>query len=138
MRIVCPSCDAAYDVPTQVVAAGRTLRCVRCGAEFVAGERALETAPPAAVAAPPRTATPGVATLVATEPGGSVDARPAPRTGEHAVLRRRRAAVLAGWAVSAMVLGAGAWAGIAWRGAVTQAWPASGRLYAALGYAPGP
>jgi predicted Zn finger-like uncharacterized protein len=36
MRIVCPSCQSAYDVPPAVVAARRTLRCARCNADFVA------------------------------------------------------------------------------------------------------
>src|SRR3974390_1113749 len=34
MRIDCPSCQAAYDVPDRLLSAGRTVRCARCGGEW--------------------------------------------------------------------------------------------------------
>ncbi len=35
MKIVCPACDAAYDVPASVLAAPRKMRCARCGHDWV-------------------------------------------------------------------------------------------------------
>lgn len=35
MRIVCPACDAAYDVPDAMLAGGpRVVRCAKCGREW--------------------------------------------------------------------------------------------------------
>ena len=34
VRIVCPSCDATYDVPEAALAPGRAVRCARCGTEW--------------------------------------------------------------------------------------------------------
>src|SRR5579875_2656608 len=34
MRIVCPACEAAYEVPDTVVSPGRVVRCVRCGKDW--------------------------------------------------------------------------------------------------------
>jgi predicted Zn finger-like uncharacterized protein len=35
MKIVCPSCEATYQVPEAVVAARRAMRCTRCGNNWV-------------------------------------------------------------------------------------------------------
>jgi predicted Zn finger-like uncharacterized protein len=55
MRIACPICAAAYDVPDQMLQSGRKVRCGKCGHQWVA---ALPAAPvprqePAPVAARP-------------------------------------------------------------------------------------
>jgi len=38
MKIVCPSCEASYEVPEAVVAARRPVRCARCGNDWVPGD----------------------------------------------------------------------------------------------------
>jgi predicted Zn finger-like uncharacterized protein len=35
MKIVCPSCEAAYEVPEVVMTSRRKMRCARCGTEWV-------------------------------------------------------------------------------------------------------
>jgi hypothetical protein len=40
---------------------------------------------------------------------------------------------LAGWIMTVVVVAIGAYAGFAFRGEIMQAWPASARLYQALG-----
>ena len=38
MKIVCPSCQAQYEVPEVVLTSRRKMRCARCGAEWVPGD----------------------------------------------------------------------------------------------------
>ena len=35
MRIVCPGCEAAYEVPEAMLSPGRTVRCARCGRGWI-------------------------------------------------------------------------------------------------------
>ena len=143
MRIVCPSCQAAYDVPSPVLEAGRTLRCARCGADFTPP---VPDAPPGRAPAlteaarePDRAPAPEQKVLPAPVP----PAEPAPLSVERLVplpgvaaaavsQPRARPVVVAGWAVSLAVLVAMGWGFLAWRAAIERAWPASERLYSAL------
>ncbi|MBV8613692.1 MAG: zinc-ribbon domain-containing protein [Acetobacteraceae bacterium] len=125
MRLVCPDCAAAYEVPPSKLGGRRRLRCARCGREWVApGEPAGATEAPGASfedapeAAEPRAAPPGTRAAVAP--------RPAPRGG---------LALRLCWAASLLVLAIAAWESVAWRSAVMRAWPPSQRLYVALGLA---
>jgi predicted Zn finger-like uncharacterized protein len=52
MKIVCPSCAATYEVPEAAVAAKRTVRCARCGGDWVPGATDAPHATPSAEAAP--------------------------------------------------------------------------------------
>jgi predicted Zn finger-like uncharacterized protein len=46
MRIACPTCAAAYDVPDAMLASGpRLLRCARCGNQFTGALPGPEAAP---------------------------------------------------------------------------------------------
>lgn len=60
MRISCPSCSAAYEIPDHVLGkAGRTLRCARCGTEWAIsvpqlGASAEAAAPEPELVLPPR------------------------------------------------------------------------------------
>ncbi len=133
MRTVCPSCQAAYDVPAAVLASGRTLRCARCGADFTPEAPPLpdvgapvpdaDDAPadfaPAFVAPAPVSAERLVSPAVADKPDTTSGPRPA---------------VVAGWVVTLLVLVALGWGFVAWRGAIQRVWPASGRVYAVLGF----
>ncbi|MFC7608495.1 MJ0042-type zinc finger domain-containing protein [Teichococcus aestuarii] len=52
MRLECPACAAAYDVPDALLAPGRAVRCVRCAQSWVPLPARLE-APPPLLALPP-------------------------------------------------------------------------------------
>ncbi len=156
MRIDCPACAAAYDVPASVVAAPRTLRCARCGTDFVAPPSPAPALPTPAL---PKSALPAPALHASAAPGSEpppaqaavpqgVANPPAMRAADTERLAHsdmaeaeappagggRVAAVLAAWALSLALLAGGAWAGVARRDAVMRSFPASNRLYAALGY----
>lgn len=128
MRIVCPSCDAIYDVPLDRLAPGRGVRCAKCGTVWQPvptpdpDPPLLQPEPPALAAAPlpelefPQTTPP---------PPEPPHPTPAPR--------RSPPALLAAWLVSVAILFAAGSASIAYRTPIMHAWPPSIRAYAALG-----
>ncbi len=135
MRIVCPICAAAYDVPPALLQpAGRLVRCARCGEEWSPGAKPVdmpafrwpeserETAPPDLRAAE--------MPLAVTAPLAAASHRPPAAAAADA--RARRAAV-AGWIATLVVLGAAGYVAYAWRADIQRAWPASQRAYAMLG-----
>jgi predicted Zn finger-like uncharacterized protein len=152
MRIVCPSCQAAYEVPDKLLAGSpRRVRCARCGNDWVpeaapatplAQLPAPAPEPPAPDAAPPE---PEAPKPPAAEPERGLPPPPPvrlapvvePRAQDKAPATSagRRLAVLAalGWAASLALLGAAGWAGLAYRDDVMAGWAASRRLYALLG-----
>ena len=141
MRTVCPSCQAAYDVPESVLAARRTLRCARCATEFTAladGPAAVSVlAPPRAVeelspAAPPaaKAFQPAAPEPVGRRPGDAVYLATPPASSR--ALAQMPPAIMAGWAASVIVLIAMGWAFVAWRASIMQTWPPSTHLYALL------
>ncbi len=75
MKIVCPTCNARYDVPEVVLTSRRKMRCARCGGEWVPGDTDAPEPPPPladAVAAPP--ADGPVIDVPAGEPKGAAPA----------------------------------------------------------------
>lgn len=155
-RIVCPNCSARYEVSAEILgAAGRKVRCVRCGhvwlARMDAGGEAGGGTEPAPWPEPPgpRVREPGEEpSAEAMRPGPPSDipsitsadradrqapasdrAVAAPRAGEAG----GSGALLVAWAASLGLVGAAAWAAIAYRTAVIEVWPASTRLYALFG-----
>lgn len=132
MRIACPSCAAAYDVPDRLLAGtARALRCSRCGAGF-----ALPAAAPV-VAVPPAVPVPSAEPPLAEAPPPPRDA-PAPAPRERAPVAAgpgNQAALLRAWVVS-LVLVAGAILGLLlFRSQVMAAWPPATRLFVVLGLA---
>ena len=74
MRIVCPSCDAAYMVPDEKLAPGRPARCACCGQQWVpipAAQPALAAPrnPPPGAVAPRPSAAPALTASGPTAPG---------------------------------------------------------------------
>ena len=148
MRIVCPSCAAAYEVPDARVVPGQPVRCARCGTSWtpVAGPQPatdaaptrLPTAGPVPLPRPAPTAAPKTTapTLPRLPSNAQVFSTPDPfaMTPEGPGTRFAGGpAVLAGWVVSvAAVVGLG-WAAITWRHDIMHAWPPSERLYSTLG-----
>jgi predicted Zn finger-like uncharacterized protein len=136
MRLACPSCQAAYEVPDVLVgAAGRRMRCVRCATEWIGGAPVppppREVEKPAVVerAAAPVAASPAGAS--AARESWSADRRPEPRPAP--VRRTRGLTVALSWLLTFAVLGTAAAACYKWRAEVMTAWPPSQRVYAALG-----
>src|SRR5450432_3525002 len=83
MRIVCPSCTAAYEVPDRLLGGGKKLRCARCANEWVPAEiLAPAAAPPTPPPLPPAAAEPPPA--VAPSPPLPLQAPPPPELILHA------------------------------------------------------
>lgn len=151
MRIVCPSCQATYEVPEKLLGdAPRKVRCARCGDAWVPtpapSPPAAPPQPSAAVASPPPPDPPEPEPEpelpppppVLAEPPPSVVPRPelklasppAPRPGKGLVLL----AALA-WTASLALLVGGGWAAVAWRTEIMALWAPSRRVFALLGLA---
>jgi predicted Zn finger-like uncharacterized protein len=152
MRIVCPSCSAEYEVPESRVTVGRTVRCARCGSDWVP-----VTATPSATAdaeTPPKAevplgvpAPPELEAFAPLEPARAdnnearrslvtVSRSAMARLAAHPALPRSSTALRLAWAgtiVLLLVLLAGAFA---WRSQIVAAWPPSARAYAVLGFHP--
>ncbi len=126
MRLVCPHCAAAYEVPPALLGRRRTVRCVRCGRDWVE-----------------HGARPGDTDAAGARAGASADAAEARAPAPLGMVARARMAALRGsaaplrlaWAASVLVLVIGTWEAVAWRTAVMRAWPPSQRLYGGLGLA---
>ncbi len=138
MRIVCPNCQATYEVPDALLAGGKAVRCARCGAEWA--PLAAAAAPTPEPAEPLPAATPEDHERVEPRLSGyrprnvdsADDARLPPRDDEIELLPRRGGALL-GWLISLAILALLIWAAFAFRSQVMGAWPPSARLYAVLG-----
>ena len=136
MRIVCPACAAAYEVPDGRLLPGRVVRCARCETDWMPlGEvepeppsPELDAVPPpepeieAPVVEAPVVEAPGVEALVIETP-----VAPAPVEVKQVVALR------ASWAASVLLLLAGFYLAYSARERVMHAWPPSMRAYAALG-----
>ncbi len=148
MRIECPCCAAAYDVPESLLPGRKSLRCARCGTEWTAGLPGAppdespepKQAPPVEVIASP----PAEESLRPVRPTRpmSLD-RPSPTAMQRLVNiaeppPRPSLWPAAAWAASILVLALLVWAAFAWRTDIMQAWPPSTRVYAALGLAQPP
>ncbi len=164
MRIACPSCSAAYDVPDSLMTAGRVVRCARCGGEWApvqstptvrdeasAGE-SPHSEPPFSESAlseslPDEAPAPPLAELAAeTAPGLAVAddtaVRAPPRTSAMDRLAAHPAEPALGswlriaWAASIVLVVLAAGGAYAWRSQIVEAWPPSAHLYAAFGMHP--
>lgn len=126
MRIVCPICAATYEVRDALLAPGRTVRCARCGDEWVAIEapRPAPQQPPEEP--PPRRAAPAAPPpLTAMERLASAPAAP-PRAATGLRLA---------WAASLALLLLCGVALFVWRAELMHVWPPIARLYRWLGLA---
>jgi predicted Zn finger-like uncharacterized protein len=136
MRIVCPSCSAAYDVPDAHLSAGRIVRCARCGGEWTpvqppaAPPEVEATPPPADEPAPPPARSPETP-LAPTPRRSAMD-----RLAAHPVRPQRSTLLRLAWAASLVLLVLAFGAAFAWRDRIVSAWPPSAHAYAALGMHP--
>lgn len=150
MNLVCPSCEAAYDVPAGL--GGRAVRCVRCGCEWRPdGMAGVPPPPPVSISVPPpmlsvkptlpipvlpetRSIYPVPPPFDPPPPPSTLLARaaPPPDVEPFAVTPAGSGAIL-GWLASLMLVFGLLWAAYAYREPIMAAWPPSIRMYAALG-----
>jgi predicted Zn finger-like uncharacterized protein len=142
MRIVCPFCSAAYDVPEDLLVGRQAVRCARCAQEWQPDLPALADPQPA----PDQEV---VTRLDAPQPPPRLRAGAAlpmrrDMTGDWAIDRlmaapqpppRGRLALAAAWTASVIVVLGVLAAGYVWRAEIMAAWPPSARLYATFGLA---
>lgn len=118
MRIVCPKCAAAYEVPADRLKVRRTVRCARCDEQWAAVQDIEHTSAPVDA---PRAQTP--------QPAAALPAFTAmDRLAAANRQPRRPVALAAAWVVTLGVLIAGVAAVIVWRADIVQAWPPSARI----------
>lgn len=137
MRIVCPSCAAAYDVPDARVIPGQPVGCARCGTNWKPVAAAQPAPKPFGPLLPPIDAgspsasnpTPSPSETLLFPPSGSY-AQTFDRPNLSLTADR---AVLAGWIVSVAIVIGLCWAALTWRSEIMYAWPPSERLFSALG-----
>lgn len=143
MRIACPACNAAFQVPDDQLSEGRVVRCARCGTDWTpigsipAGKS--EEAVPESVAVPPVVDAPEPDALVAPQrvaaeeiplPLPFMDPEPPARPTREAP---GPALLVLAWVVSLAIVGTAIGGLYAGRERVMQVWPPSARAYAALG-----
>jgi predicted Zn finger-like uncharacterized protein len=130
MRIVCPSCSAAYDVPDSLVTPGRVVRCARCAGEWAPVDAA------AAVAEPEPPAPPSPTLLAAGEPPPAWSAAresAMDRLAANPAVAPSKLLLRTAWAASIVLLLLGIAGAYAWRQEIMAAWPPSERAYALFG-----
>jgi len=148
MRVQCPDCTIAYDVPDHLLAGRKVLRCARCGAEWAPGEPAVKPAetlpthqsPPLTPPVPPAPAAFAeplpIPLSLHEEPVENHPLSAMERLVRPVEPPRRTPWVGLAWVSSLIVVAALAWGAVTWRADVMHAWPPSTRAYAALGLAP--
>ena len=127
VKITCPSCAAEYNVP-DTLAAGRVVRCAKCGNQWAPVAAAVPDEPIVADAAPEPTATAEPPPPPPELPERLVPPAPVAAPG----WRRRPSALLLAWLGSALVIVAAVAAGVVFREPVMRAWPPSQRVYGVL------
>ncbi|MCX7381156.1 MAG: zinc-ribbon domain-containing protein [Alphaproteobacteria bacterium] len=154
MRIVCPSCSAAYEVPDRILAAGKKVRCARCGENWLPEEAAglvpPEPPPPPPLTPVPLAPAPTARTPVAPPvmPAPAVPP-PEPQLAERPEAVTEPAAIVPGarppggkasrgglpvaLGVSTLALAGMLAAAVVWRAALMAVWPPSQRLFGWLG-----
>jgi predicted Zn finger-like uncharacterized protein len=144
MRIACPACSAAYEVPDALVGKGRRLRCTRCSHAWMAapsGEApVLGTSPDTPLGTP--LAPPPSAPQPQFEPPPPVPMPrrapqlidpPLPQLGDAPARREANPLLWAAWIGSVLMLVLAAALLWAYRAEVVAAWPPAARLFMALG-----
>lgn len=140
MRVVCPACAAAYEVPDSLLTAGRAVRCARCTHQWV--PLAVAPAAPVPQLPPPRPAPRWADDEVIEDV--EVEAPEAlPETPRFTAMDRlalHRASVednpwplRLAWGLSFAVVLLLIAAAFIFRVEIAHAWPPSQRLYDALG-----
>jgi predicted Zn finger-like uncharacterized protein len=142
MRIDCPDCAAAYEVPDRLLTGRKTVRCARCGTEWIMApplpdesQSPSEIKPVEILDRPPVTEHRGLDTF---SPAQDSRHRSVVTAMERLVQTARPPSrpsfwPTLGWIISIVLIACLAWGTIAWRTEVMRVWPPSTRLYIALG-----
>jgi predicted Zn finger-like uncharacterized protein len=136
MRIACPSCSSAYDVPDERLKPGRRVRCAQCHAEWVPTLTDPDLLDEEALASAIREEEP-----VADRLGSATGTVPAPvatameRLAANPAAKRSTPLLWAAWVASIVILAFGLMTCYTDRDAVMRLWPPSVHLYSALGLA---
>ena len=128
MRIICPSCEAEYDVPEALLGtAPRPVRCARCATEWI----------PHGFPAPPPLPIP-VEPPAPPEPPSTENAAPSladearlPTTRKPA--RGNRLWPALAWLATIAIIIAAIASAYVWRDSIARAWPPSRQIYSRLG-----
>ena len=145
MRIVCPSCAAAYEFADEMLARPRTVRCGRCAQEWVQDPIPAAPVEIAKAATDPEPETPAAPDPLQDEPtahapmpalfpsSASEPELPAAAAGLPSRPRAEGRAVLKlAWMASVLLLAVLAFAAYRYRGEIQLAWPPSTRLFQLL------
>jgi predicted Zn finger-like uncharacterized protein len=128
MRIICPACETAYDVPESALAPGRLLRCARCRSEWAPMPTEQEPEPLTEATSPVVPPAPKLPDAMEALFGAT--AKPVATTRPAGW----RVSVIASWILTFLLLGGLGYAAVRWRQPIERAWPPSIRAYALLGY----
>jgi predicted Zn finger-like uncharacterized protein len=133
MILSCPNCDTRYSVDgTKFPAAGRTVRCAKCGHSW---HQAAETPEPEPVATIPEPV-PVVADVGAVPMAAPSTTRayaPASQTAVERPPIGPKLAVIAGWAGLILVVLLIAFSAVRYRQDIAVIWPQSAGVYSSLG-----
>ncbi|WP_158611643.1 zinc-ribbon domain-containing protein [Teichococcus wenyumeiae] len=141
MRIECPACGAAYEVPEHLLTRpdgtpARPVRCLRCGQEWQPAAQAPES-PPSPPASPSRAEAAGPAVpqpVLPARHAAPTQLQPGPAPAPVAVPDSRGTmAPLLAWAASLVLLAVVLAVLVLQREAVMAAWPPATHLFHALG-----
>jgi predicted Zn finger-like uncharacterized protein len=129
MRVLCPACGAAYEVPDRLIGQGRRLRCAKCEHDWMVRPAAPPMPAPMPEPAPAPEAAP--AGRAAPQRAPMIIDPPLPRLGDTPP--GRALGLWLAWVASVLMVGgllAGLWL---FRLEVVAAWPPAARLFLALG-----
>jgi predicted Zn finger-like uncharacterized protein len=139
MILTCPSCDTRYSVDgAKFPAAGRTVRCAKCGHSWhQPGEAAAEAAPEIPTEAAPAAASTEASASTSSDPF-PVNPSPTRAFAPAAVAPERspmgpKLAVVAGWAGLIAVVLLIAVSAVRYRQDIAVIWPQSAGVYSSLG-----
>ncbi len=137
MRIVCPSCTTAYDVPDNRLVPGRSVKCAKCGTGWAPVPMAMPVPMPMPEPAPVSAVEPEPEPVIEPAPAEPIVApEPAPVMAETrpavSTFQPPRTAAI-GWLLSLVVLIGLGVAAYHWRADIVRVWPPSERAYEAFG-----
>ena len=139
MRVACPSCSTSYEIPADRLAAGKSVRCARCGASWApipldVGADETPTEPRIEPAPDPNQLGPNQLGPNQPDPNPVQAEPPKPMAMESgASARPNTRLLLAAWIGSGVVLIVAVCAIVVWRKDLTRFWPPLGRLYEVFG-----
>ncbi|WP_165943556.1 zinc-ribbon domain-containing protein [Roseicella aquatilis] len=141
MRIICPTCGAAYEVPDHLAVPGRSLRCRKCGHAWrlPPGEEApAESEGPAAPPEAPRAASPPLAAAVPLPPIAAMRGAPAMEAPppQAPAMEGSEWPLRLAWAASILAVLGLVLALWVFRVEIVAAWPPAARLYLIFGRTP--